>query len=114
MGEGVNEKAMNTSNPIGDEVIVEVAMPKSFKIKMVEASKLEDLKIWGGIFSLLTNVFVGFFVAACTNEEPIKQSLLWWITGVFGVFTVGAFIMTVWKNHQMETQETRISMKAAR
>ena len=114
MGEGVNEKAMNTSNPIGDEVIVEVAMPKSFKIKMVEASKLEDLKIWGGIFLLLTNVFVGFFVAACTNEEPIKQSLLWWITGVFGVFTVGAFIMTVWKNHQMETQETRINMKAAR
>ena len=68
MGESVNEKAINTSNPIGDEVMVEVAMPKSFKIKMVEASKLTDFKIWGAIFSLLTNIFVGFLVASITND----------------------------------------------
>ena len=48
-----NEKAINTSNPIGEEVMVEVAMPKSFKIKMVEASKLTDFKIWSAIFSVL-------------------------------------------------------------
>ena len=34
MGEGINEKAMNTSNPLGEEVRIEVAMPKSFKIKI--------------------------------------------------------------------------------
>ncbi len=114
MGEGINEKAMNTSNPLGEEVRIEVAMPKSFKIKMVEASKLNDLKIWSAILSLLTNVLVGFFVAAVTNTISEKQSLLWWITGVFGFFAVGALLMTIRTNNQMETQETKINMKVSK
>jgi hypothetical protein len=109
-----NEKALNTSNPIGEEVMVEVAMPKSFKIKMVEASQLWNYKIWSGVFSLFTNILVGFFVAACTNTEPAKQNLLWWITGIFGFLTLGALVMTLIMNSQMKTQETIINLKASK
>lgn len=114
MAEESNEKAMNTSNPIGEEVLVEVAMPKSFKIKMVEASELTNYKIWSGIFSLCTNIFVGFLVAACTNEEPKTQNLLWWVTGIFGAFSLASLGMAIWMNSKMGTQETKINMKASR
>ena len=114
MAEGVNEKAITTSNPLGEEMLVEVAMPKSFKIKMVEASKLTDLKIWSAIFSLLTNIFVGFFVASITNGVQEQQCLLGWITGIFGGLALGALGMTVWTNNKMETQETKINLKASR
>lgn len=114
MGESVNEKAINTSNPIGDEVMVEVAMPKSFKIKMVEASKLTDFKIWGAIFSLLTNIFVGFLVASITNDIEAKQCLLWWITGIFALLVVGALAMTIMTNNKLETQETKINLRTSR
>lgn len=114
MAEGVNEKAITTSNPLGEEMLVEVAMPKSFKIKMVEASKLTDFKIWSAIFSLLTNIFVGFFVASITNSVQEQQCLLWWITVVFAGLALGALGMTAWTNNKMETQETKINLKASR
>lgn len=109
-----NEKALNTSNPIGEEVLVEVAMPKSFKIKMVEASKLTEFKVWGIISTLLSNVFVGFLVAAITNTIQEKQSLLGWITVVFAIMTLGSIGMTIWANSKMESQETKINLKATR
>ena len=114
MDRGANDKATMSSNPLGEEMLVEVAMPKSFKIKMVEASKLTDFKIWGVIMSILANIFVGFLVASITNTIPEKQSLLWWITGVFGFLTAGALGMTCWVNHKMETQETTINMRASK
>lgn len=114
MPEGVNEKANNISNPIGDEVMVEVAMPKSFKIKMVEASKLTEFKVWGLISSILSNIFVGFLVTAITNTIREKQLLLWGITGVFALMTIGAIGMTIWANSKMESQETKINLKATR
>lgn len=110
----VNEKALNTSNPIGDEVMVEVAMPKSFKIKMVEASKLTEFKVMSIVTSLFANVFVGFFVSAITNNISEKQSLLNWITGVFGMFTLIALVITIWVNSKMKSQETKINFKATR
>ena len=114
MSEVVNEKANNISNPIGDEVMVEVAMPKSFKIKMVEASKLTEFKVWGLISSIISNIFMGFLVSAITNTNQGSQSLLNWITGVFALMTLGSIGMTIWANSKMETQETKIYMKAAK
>ena len=114
MAETTNEKAVMTPNPLSEEVLVEVAMPKSFKIKMVEVSKLNDFKIWSAIFSLLTNVLVGFFVAAVTNTILERQSLLWWITLVFSLLAIGALVMTIRTNNQMETQETKINMKVSK
>lgn len=75
MAETTNEKAVMTPNPLSEEVLVEVAMPKSFKIKMVEASKLNDFKIWSAIFSLLTNVLVGFFCCS-SYEYYIRKAII--------------------------------------
>lgn len=109
-----NNKAEETANPLGEEVAVEVAMPKTFKIKMVEASNLTDFKIWGVISSLMANLLVGFFVAAITNTVPERQSLLCWVTSIFGLIVIGSIAMTWRANSKMSTQETIINMKASR
>ena len=114
MNSEANNKATISANPLGEEMVVEVAMPKSFKIKMVEASKLTDFKIWSIITSVLANIFIGFLVASITNSVEEKQGLLWWISGVFCFLTIGALIMTIWMNNKMETQETKINMKASK
>lgn len=114
MKPGVNEKAINTANPIGDEVVVEVAIPKLFKIRMVEASKFVDFKIWSAITAVLSNIFVGFLVAAITNNVAEKQTLLWCVSGLFCIMMLGALSMTIWMDSKMKTQETIINLKATR
>ena len=56
-----NPKASNESNPIGEELMVEVSIPEKIEIKMVDASSLNDFELWSLLASIFLQLFCRFF-----------------------------------------------------
>lgn len=104
-----NIKAQEQTNPLGNELMVEVSIPNTIKISMVNCSELNDYKIWSGISAFLSNVVVGLFVAAITSDT--SNSLLWINTSIFFVLLIVAIIMTMGKSKLMKNSQKIIKMK---
>lgn len=96
-----NPKASNESNPIGEELMVEVSIPEKIEIKMVDASSLNDFELWSLLASIFCNFFVGFLVAAISNTEEKRVCLYWSVTGIFLAFSIFFIIMMVIKRKKM-------------
>ena len=108
MGE-VNEKALVGSNPSDNEWVVDISIPETIKISMVDATVLADYKVWSGITAFLSNAVVGFGVAALTGSQEMAL-FLWVITGVFGALLIASAIMAIVKSNVMNKNQKTIRM----
>ena len=99
-----NPKASNESNPIGEELMVEVSIPEKIEIKMVDASSLNDFELWSLLASIFCNFFVGFLVASISNTEEKRVGLYWSITGIFLAFSIFSIIMMVIRRKKMRVK----------
>lgn len=120
-----NIKACSGSNPAGSQFDLELWMPEKFELKMVNASTLNDYELWVGITSVLSNIFVGFIVAAITysperNEldqvipsSHYAQSLLWIVTIIFGAFVLLSGIIAFNKRNTMNKKAKKLNYVAS-
>lgn len=76
MGENILNPQDLAQNPIGDELAVEVSIPKKIEIKMVDASSLGDYEVWVFIASLICNFLVGFVVATFSAGESSQGAFI--------------------------------------
>lgn len=100
------------SNPLGDDLLINVTIPKELKIEMVEASCLSDYQDYTLLTSVTSNAVVGFAVAAFTQEDQDLRRILWMVAGTFAVI-MGYFIwMTIKKQKKMRGLTKSVKMRA--
>ena len=97
------------SNPIGNELDVEVSIPKKIEIKMVDASYLNDYEIWVFIASLICNFLVGFVVATFTAvNDALGAFVAFDVLCLF--FFITAVIMAIRKRNKMSIEKKTINL----
>lgn len=110
----MEEKTQNpkdlVQNPIGDELQVEVSIPKKIEIKMVEASSLSDYEVWIFIASIVCNFLVGFVVATITNNNPSIIGIFLAVDFLFLVLLIVSLYMVRKKRKGMAIETTSIPL----
>lgn len=106
------DKELNTreseSNPIGNQLSVNVSIPKQIKIELVDASTLSDLEVWSFIASLLSNFVVGFVVAWLqTYHKNSLSDVLKYVAIMFFVLLIIAGIMLRNKYKKLKNEKIR-------
>ena len=96
-------------NPIGDELAVEVSIPKKIEIKMVDASSLSDYEVWVFIASLLCNFLVGFGVATFSADVTIRGAYIAFDVLCFALFLVSIRMAYV-KRRKMSIERKTIPL----
>lgn len=104
-----NPKA-DESNPIGNELSVEVSIPEKFEVKMVDASSLNDYELWVFIASLLCNFLVGFVVAYISNTIKERDGLYLMITIIMFILFILSCYMVFDKRKNMTVKKKIIKM----
>ena len=97
-------------NPIGNELQVEVSIPKKFEVKMVDASSLGDYELWVFIASLLCNFLVGFIVSYISNTIEDRDPLYLSITIMLSVLFLISIKMVCVKRKKMTIEKKIIRM----
>lgn len=83
----------STENPMaGLDVVINV--PEVVRVRMVDASALEEYEIWFFVSSVLAAISVAFLVAWIQSTNPIsplEHYLMWTFFAFFLLFVVFAF-----------------------
>ena len=102
-----------TTNPLAGHLNITVSLPDTIKIKMVDASALEDYEIWFFISSLLFAVVVGFGVPYLQSCEVSSwgDRILGINTGIFFVLFVLSLIIALRKRHALKAKSKEVNLK---
>lgn len=96
-------------NPIGNELNVEVSIPKRFIIKMVDVTSLNDYEIWVFIASLICNFLVGFVVATVSADAGVRGVYISFDI-LCAILLVLAIVMAVIKRKKMSIEKKSINL----
>ena len=96
-------------NPIGNELNVEVSIPKKFEIKMVDASSLNDYEVWVFIASLICNFLVGFLVATFSVEKQLQKAYIAFDI-LCALLLIGAIVMAIMKRKKMSIEKKTLNL----
>lgn len=108
------EKQDIGANPLGSALAITVQMPQEIEIQMVNAANMTDYQVWSGISAFLSNVVVGFFVAALTHSDNEVKKILWIMTGIFSILLVIAAWMAIRKIRAMKKDQKPIKFEVTR
>lgn len=113
MGENSHNPQDLVQNPIGDELHVEVTIPKKIEIKMVNASSLEDYEVWFFITSIVYNFLVGFIVATITSDDSAIRRVFVSIDALLFILLLvsGWMVFKKRKGMAIETSTIPLSVK---
>lgn len=112
MGTEENNKKNLESNPIGQNLNVNVSIPKQIKIDLVDASTLSDLEIWIFIASVMSNFVVGFAVAwAQTPETSNLLSVYKMVTLIFAALLLFSFLMVYVKYKKLSKEKNSFNLE---
>lgn len=102
-------KGKPTGNPLAKGLNVNVSIPETIEIRMVDASVLSDYETGILIASLVANVFTGFLVAYL--QESTKTYLL---TNTIVFFVIFIIVLTyaLRKRGKMTTTSSTVKLKA--
>lgn len=110
--DNVSNSNAGESNPIGQQLNVNVSVPKKIQIELVDASTLSDLEIWIFIASLLSNFVVGFVVAAIqTTSDSSIQNIYILVAILFFVLLIISGIMVYVKYIKMSNEKNSFDME---
>lgn len=114
MDENVQNPQDLVQNPIGDELRVEVSIPKKIEIKMVDASSLSDYEVWIFIASIVCNFLVGFVVATITSEDTKIRGIFIAVDTLFLILLIVSIVMVVIKRKRMSIETSIIPLSVKR
>ena len=114
MAENVQNPQDLVQNPIGDELRVEVTIPKKIEIKMVDASSLNDYEVWIFIASIVCNFLVGFVVATVTSSAPNIRGVFIAVDILFFILFIVAIVMVILKRKGMSIETSTIPLSVKR
>ena len=100
-------------DPIDDTFNITVSIPETVQIKMVNASTLSDYEVWLFISSILSNAFLGFLVAYCTNSDPAKSQSFFYSTIIFTFLFVVSICVAFNKRQQLQSKSKDIKLKTS-
>lgn len=104
-----------SENPLGESFNITVSVPDKIRIKMVDASILEDYEIWLFIASLLSSAVVGFLVAyfqAIDSKSP-SVTYIGFTVLVFGVLFVLSVFVSFRKRSSLQKKGRDIELKTS-
>ncbi|WP_144401578.1 hypothetical protein [Isoalcanivorax pacificus] len=104
-----------SENPLGGSFNITVSVPDKIKIKMVDASILEDYEIWLFIASLFSSAVVGFLVAyfQAIDSKSASITYIGWTTTVFGVLFALSVIVAIRKRSALRKKGRDIELKTS-
>ena len=114
MGEIEQNPKDLVQNPIGEELRVEVTIPKKIEIKMVDASSLNDYEVWIFIASIVCNFLVGFIVATITASGDNTIGLFVAGDVLFGILFGISIYMVIRKRKGMSIETSTIPLSVKR
>lgn len=105
----IDKRKEPTENPLCKGLNVNVSMPETFEIRMVEASGLADYEIGLYTSSLIFSVATGFLVAYL--QEPVKTYLLTNAI-IFSLFFFLIFTFSLIKRSKLTKTTKVVKLKA--
>jgi len=86
---------------------VNVSVPETLEVRLVEASVLADYEAWSFIASVLASAVVGFLVAGLDSKSiSLLATAL-----VFSILLGGALIMAMVKRHKLRRRRKAITIR---
>ncbi|MFY0483471.1 hypothetical protein ACI6PS_12780 [Flavobacterium sp. PLA-1-15] len=85
----------SVGNPLGNNLNVVVTVPHTVKVKLVDASLLNEFEVWMYFSGILLNAVTGFWVSYVQNTVRETDKVLWWISLILTIlfaFTSGVAI----------------------
>ena len=93
-----------TANPLASKLKVNVSIPKTINIRLVDASTLGDYEVWFFISSILGSGFIGFIIAFLQNTA---QASFGYMTILIAILFIVSLRMTFGKRKSLlEESET--------
>jgi len=100
----------NSANPFvesGSQMVLQV--PKEIKVKLVNSSELNNLKIWSGLASLFSNFAVGFWVWCGQNTKQEVSNFLIVAAILTTAITLLFFCLAFYFNEKLKQETSEIS-----
>lgn len=98
-------------DPVDSSFNITVSIPETVEIKMVNVSTLSDYEIWIFISSVLSNAFLGFWVAYFTNSDKNKDSSILFSAIVFTLLFLIAVYVAFTKRRLLQAKSKDIKLK---
>ena len=100
-----------SDDPIDSSFNITVSIPETVEIKMVNVSTLSDYEIWIFISSVLSNAFLGFWVAYFTNSDKNKDNSILFSAIIFTVLFLIAVFVAFSKRRLLQAKSKDIKLK---
>ena len=100
----------SVTNPLADQFNVVVSIPQAVKIKLVDASLLNDFEIWTYISTILMNFSTGFWVAFVQCDKTDLEKILLWISICFTILFTACLIIAIIKRIKMSRNSKEVEL----
>ncbi len=104
------ELSNQCKNPLSKFLNISVSLPETIETRMVDASLLNDFKVWSFIASFLASAVIGFLVAYLQNNQNNSYLIM---TLILAILFVISFSMTLTKNHKMKKKTKVVKFRAS-
>lgn len=100
----------SVSNPLAQQFNVVVSIPQSVKVKLVDASLLNDFEIWMYLSTFLLNISTGFWVSFAQNTNKETDKILGWTASCFSILLAFSLVVAISKRIKMSKKSRDIQL----
>jgi len=103
----------SVGNPLAQNFNVVVSIPETVKIKLVDASLLNEFEIWMYLSTVLLNIATGFWVSYVQNINELLEKILCWTAICFTLIFVFALIVAIYKRVKMSKKSKDVELSTS-
>jgi hypothetical protein len=108
-----NSSTNTVSNPLAQQFNIVVSIPQAVKVKLVDASLLNDFEIWMYLSTVILNVCTGFWVSYAQNSNAQINKMLCWTAICFTVIFIFSIIIAISKRVKMSRKSRNIELQTS-
>jgi len=105
-----NANTNSVANPLAHQFNVVVSIPQSVKIKLVDASLLNEFEIWMYLSTVLLNIATGFWVSYAQNTTVLVDKILCYTSLCFTLLFLFAIIVAITKRIKMNKKSKEVEL----
>jgi hypothetical protein len=110
----MEQNSSNTvSNPLAQQFNIVVSIPQAVKIKLVDASLLNEFELWLYFSTVLLNISTGFWVAYTQNAKQQTNNTLIWTAICFTIVFSFTLIVAIYKRVKMNKKSRNVELSTS-
>lgn len=107
------ETPNSIENPLAHQFNVVVSIPEAVKIKLVDASLLNEFEIWMYLSTVLLNFATGFWTTYVQNTNKDMETILAWTSLCFSMLFVFCVITAIVKRIKIDKKSKNIDLQTS-